>query len=349
MLVLLGSDANDDIRITRQGNGNQGRLFVYRNNELTETYPIPSSRILVQGYAGDDTIIVDANVSTDTWLFGSLGDDILIGGSGNNVLLGGDGDDQLRSRQGLDILFGGAGRDFLFGGSDDDILHAGTSVYDLSDAALFAIQQEWLRPLDVETRVAHLKGTLAGGLNGSRFLIGSGPNQTAFDDGVRDLIDNHRTKDFVLANTDQAIRDLFNPTELFEELDGSSGSSGSSFGEGESQEESNELALFTPFFLDVDGNGQVSPLDALLILNWLNTHRTLSQETDTDWLLDTDSDQRLSPRDALVVINHLNKMSHASYQPEGETEDLTGPSQQIGSAFDGSFLSDLDVKKRNTR
>ncbi|MFO0921389.1 MAG: Ig-like domain-containing protein [Pirellulales bacterium] len=349
MLVLLGSDANDDIRITRQGNGNQGRLFVYRNNELTETYPIPSSRILVQGYAGDDTIIVDANVSTDTWLFGSLGDDILIGGSGNNVLLGSDGDDQLRSRQGLDILFGGAGRDFLFGGSDDDILHAGTSVYDLSDAALFAIQQEWLRPLDVETRVAHLKGTLAGGLNGSRFLIGSGPNQTAFDDGVRDLIDNHRTKDFVLANTDQAIRDLFNPTELFEELDGSSGSSGSSFGEGESQEESNELALFTPFFLDVDGNGQVSPLDALLILNWLNTHRTLSQETDTDWLLDTDSDQRLSPRDALVVINHLNKMSHASYQPEGETEDLTGPSQQIGSAFDGSFLSDLDVKKRNTR
>ncbi len=201
---------------------------MYREGVLTERYAIPTSRILVNAFGGDDQIEIESNVQTDAWIMGGFGNDILIGGGGNNLLIGGDGNDELYGEDGRDILFGGNGRDSLDGDSGEDILLAGSSTFELSDAALFAIQQEWLRPISLGSRVAHLRGEASGGLNGNKLLIGSGPNQTAFDDGARDSIDNTRTKDFVLANSDRAFRDLFDEADFFEELDGEAASSNSS-------------------------------------------------------------------------------------------------------------------------
>ncbi len=334
LLVLQGTDASDTIKIKREGNGGNGRLLVTINGRPTATYPIPSSRILVNGLDGDDTIIVDSNVQTNAWLVGGRGRDTLLGGSGDNVLLGGDGDDILRTRQGRDIVMGGRGKDFLFGGSDDDLLNAGTTTFDSSDPALYAIQQEWLRPISVESRIQHLNGSKPGGLNGNRFLIGSGPGQTAFDDGARDVLDNHKSKDWVLVNTDEAIRDLFNKTSQFEELDDQSTLNGLAGGEADA------VPSLDDFFLDVDGNGVVTPIDALLVINALNTAAS-HVEMDTDDLFDVSQDGLITPMDALMIINRLNTPIVSAVESEGAVDAQTLP-----MAADHSF-EELARKRRS--
>jgi len=61
---------------------------------------------------------------------------------------------------------------------------------------------------------------------------------------------------------------------------------------------------------DVNGDFSISPLDALVVINRLNSQGSgsLSGQTrnDTNSFVDTDNDNRLSPLDALVVINAIN-------------------------------------------
>nr|MCU0707730.1 dockerin type I domain-containing protein [Pirellula sp.] len=62
---------------------------------------------------------------------------------------------------------------------------------------------------------------------------------------------------------------------------------------------------------DVDGDFRVSPLDALIVINQLNSVGTGSLQGRTppqgrSGLVDTDGDNALSPLDALMVINSLN-------------------------------------------
>ena len=75
--------------------------------------------------------------------------------------------------------------------------------------------------------------------------------------------------------------------------------------------------------LDVNGDGEISPLDALLIFNELNkmgSHPMSAPMTGPDgqiWMLDTSGDGYLSALDALLVFNQLN--SDPDPQPEGES------------------------------
>jgi len=69
--------------------------------------------------AGDDELIVEADVDANITAKGGSGDDRLIGGKGNDKFTGGSGNDYLDGR---------AGRDELIGGSGDD-----TVVYDPQD------------------------------------------------------------------------------------------------------------------------------------------------------------------------------------------------------------------------
>lgn len=57
---------------------------------------------------------------------------------------------------------------------------------------------------------------------------------------------------------------------------------------------------------DCDNSGEVSPLDALVLINQLNQAES-SSATKSGMMLDVDADGSLSPLDALVVINHLNR------------------------------------------
>jgi hypothetical protein len=59
--------------------------------------------------------------------------------------------------------------------------------------------------------------------------------------------------------------------------------------------------------LDVNGDGYVSPIDALLLINELN--RDGAGETGLSSNADVSGDLVLSPLDALLVINHLNQQA----------------------------------------
>jgi hypothetical protein len=67
--------------------------------------------------------------------------------------------------------------------------------------------------------------------------------------------------------------------------------------------------------LDTSGDGVVSAIDALLVINWLNGTRS---DTVTMDQLDTDGNGLISPLDALLVINRLNQAS----PPVGEGEHI---------------------------
>ena len=81
---------------------------------------------------------------------------------------------------------------------------------------------------------------------------------------------------------------------------------------------------------DVDANGYVSPIDALLVINALNrglattadpTSSAQADDKSTQYL-DTNADFFLSPIDALLVINYLNQRVPGG--PAGEGEAVTG-------------------------
>ncbi|GAB5405783.1 MAG: hypothetical protein Aurels2KO_40140 [Aureliella sp.] len=91
---------------------------------------------------------------------------------------------------------------------------------------------------------------------------------------------------------------------------------------------------------DVNGDGHVSPIDALAIINALNARQGLRQPLPSaavPELLDTNRDNELSPIDALVVINYLNRS-----RPTGEGEAANEP--RLGS-FTG--MPELSNRKRD--
>jgi len=94
--------------------------------------------------------------------------------------------------------------------------------------------------------------------------------------------------------------------------------------------------------LDVDGNGFVQPLDALLIINHLELASPQSFAAqplaDTKPLfLDTNDDSRLSPLDALLVINHL------AIVPTPE------PSTLISAGLGGTMLVAYAIRRRRAK
>ena len=72
--------------------------------------------------------------------------------------------------------------------------------------------------------------------------------------------------------------------------------------------------------LDVSDDGSISPLDALLIINNLNTQgaRSVLTEVVAPPYFDTSADNAISPLDVLLVINRLNRYRRSG---EGESTD----------------------------
>lgn len=82
--------------------------------------------------------------------------------------------------------------------------------------------------------------------------------------------------------------------------------------------------------LNVSGDvaGNISPVDALLVINWLNSHSVPELPSvatpETDGYVDVNNDGLCTPVDALLVINHLNN------PPEGEGEGASGDEGEGG-------------------
>ena len=99
-------------------------------------------------------------------------------------------------------------------------------------------------------------------------------------------------------------------------------------------------------FLDVNGDERVTPLDVLVIINYLNRNQggDLPAER-TGPFVDTNGDNRVQPIDALLVMNFLNR------RPEGEGETpLRNPASAVDQLMaGGSLLQDFDWLERRRR
>lgn len=99
---------------------------------------------------------------------------------------------------------------------------------------------------------------------------------------------------------------------------------------------------------DVTGDGVVSPLDALLVINYLNSGNlpdVAVAEGAGGHFLDVSGDNLISPIDALLVINYLNSFNRlpgglvgGATDPTGEVE--TDASTPLGNLAAGSLLDD---------
>ncbi|HKB02490.1 MAG TPA: PKD domain-containing protein, partial [Gemmataceae bacterium] len=165
-LVVGGTTGSDVIRLNPVSGGH----IEVTINDVAQGAFAPTGRIIVYGQAGDDDIKLAGSIANDAWLYGGAGNDVLMGGAGNNVALGEDGDDTLLGSLGRNLLIGGAGADKLIGRPGDDILVGGSTTHDANETALLAIMAEWTSGADYQTRIAHLRGTTPGGLNGSYVL-----------------------------------------------------------------------------------------------------------------------------------------------------------------------------------
>jgi hypothetical protein len=94
--------------------------------------------------------------------------------------------------------------------------------------------------------------------------------------------------------------------------------------------------------MDVSEDSFVTPLDALIVINYLNiaaeSNRAL---TPVDARVDATMDGFATPLDALVIINHLNQPSFGG-EAEHTEDDVDG--EQISAAVDWSWL-ELRLKR----
>jgi hypothetical protein len=90
--------------------------------------------------------------------------------------------------------------------------------------------------------------------------------------------------------------------------------------------------------VDVRNDGAISPLDALVVINFLNMYgsHALDDEVDGDrsqFSLDVNNDGSVTPLDALLVINWLNLQG-----PDGEGEEFTGD-DDMNSDWPAGFMA----------
>ncbi|MBX3401239.1 MAG: cadherin-like domain-containing protein [Gemmataceae bacterium] len=101
-------------------------------NGTTLNYAAGTSRVVVYGLGGNDTINASGNTATPVELVGGYGNDTLIGGNFDDVLRGNNPDDYnpnapyTTEDQGADSLVAGAGNDTLDGGLGNDSMIGGT-------------------------------------------------------------------------------------------------------------------------------------------------------------------------------------------------------------------------------
>ena len=87
--------------------------------------------------------------------------------------------------------------------------------------------------------------------------------------------------------------------------------------------------------LDVDQDRDISPLDVVIIINYLNSNQNKNLTGVTPptprTYIDVDEDMFVSPLDVLIVINYINQRSGVNQRPGGEGEDTTPLQQAMNS------------------
>ncbi|MCA9212008.1 MAG: S8 family serine peptidase [Planctomycetales bacterium] len=103
--------------------------------------------------------------------------------------------------------------------------------------------------------------------------------------------------------------------------------------------------------LDANNDGSISPIDALVVINDLNTigARALSVFADAALLpksfVDVNGDNAVSPIDALMVINRLNSIARSDASAGGAAATGVFTSADVAAAFVDLESADDDAKK----
>jgi Ca2+-binding RTX toxin-like protein len=211
--LVVGGTTGDDVITIRPADAN-GDVNVVINGQDQGNYYV-SGQVVVYGQSGNDVIqVVPLNANGGTTLLAQPlmilagnGNDTLDarGASGPTVLVGGGGNDTLYGGSGRNILIAGAGASTLYGGTADDLLIAGGTNFDADVAALAALRAEWSRTdADYLTRIAHLNGSQAGGLNGGYLLT----SQTVTSNGGGNDLYGDLGQDWFFAAATDRIHDL---------------------------------------------------------------------------------------------------------------------------------------------
>jgi len=160
-LTITGSRHSDHVTVGI--NQPQSMLVVRSNGQKIGSFDLTDvGTIRFNGFAGKDTLNVDARISATVIADGGAGKDLLSGGGGNNILIGNAGDDILTGGSGRDILIGGEGLDLLSGGLNDDILIGGSTSFDGDPASLLQILDTWTSTQSYTDRIAAIRAGTGG-------------------------------------------------------------------------------------------------------------------------------------------------------------------------------------------
>jgi len=122
-----------------------------------------------------------------------------------------------------------------------------------------------------------------------------------------------------------------------------------------------QLIRSSSFSIDVSGDGQATPLDALMVINELNRRSQFSNrlvgegESSTETSkFDVNLDGYVTPLDILIVINHLNWINQrASGNRTSSTANLgTSTGFSLGQSVDfyaAELTGDLDLVRRRLK
>ncbi|MCA9225143.1 MAG: hypothetical protein KDA47_06000 [Planctomycetales bacterium] len=325
---------------------NAGQVEVTRNSLLDSDFSGISasdvSSIVILGGAGDNTINLQAVTAAD---FPQLGATIVY-----------------ESASGVDQLFGSELPDQLFVAGNDTIqTEEGDdriSVRDLEFAAIDGGNGADALLLDGAGMHLNLSALADGRLMGVEEIdiTGNGANQLSL--GPLDVIELSDESDTLTVRMDAddslSIGDGWNllaPTFVGGEFRHRVSQSGALLLLNTAAPWQNPL---NP--LDVNRDGSVSPIDALLVINALNAGQAGSlvhPETSgllPQRLLDTNGDNELSPVDVLVVVNFLNS-GGVSEGEAGASAVATNHSaaEAPSSPFDSLFAWAVDEVMRKDR
>jgi hypothetical protein len=238
----------------------------------------------IYGDAQNDFLVNDSKVPSV--VEGGTGDDVLIGGSATDNLFGG---------AGIDRLFGNGGDDYLF--SDQDL--TGSAHYDNPD----------LLDGGVGGNSAAQYGACDRADNITKELVDAGAHKNV----TTWFFPTFPTGDWQ-TNADKLRQDALNAVPV---LRGRLGAPSSSSGSGEFVDPTPNPVNR----LDVNADGGVSPIDALVVINYLNGSSVVQGEGEVSaarFYVDVNGDHVVSPVDVLLVINWLNGDVPVTSAGEGE-------------------------------
>ncbi len=199
--TVLGTAGDDRISVTISN----GVLAVTVNDGIAQAFA-GLGELFVDAGSGNDLVLVDPAVTTRMLVTGSGGNDTIVGGSGHDELSGANGKDRVFGGLGSDYLLGGAAADYLLGGGGDDLCSGGGGKDRIfgdggSDYLLGGAGNDYLDSVFVDAGLADGTDTVSGNLGndsavtdlpdvvaGVENLQGAGAAARAADGSIRAAI-----------------------------------------------------------------------------------------------------------------------------------------------------------------